>query len=269
MTAGAPRPPIAYMAPGIPFARPIAVPVALPYAPIGEERPLSAIRAVVEIILVAPLAFIGGVAGIVIAKACAPADERWIDIAFTLGLGGGAAVACMLLVRLGGRRLNAIGLTTRNLPLDLGIGIASLIGMWSVLILCSLVIAFWFPSLLEKQSEAQQAIETYFPRLSVLQMFVLCACVAAYEEIVFRGFLLTRLHAIARRWWLVVPIGAILFGSLHFYEGPIAVSVVTVLGLVMGLLFVWRKSLAAPITMHLLHNFFMFMLLHLISKTWQ
>jgi len=245
------------------------MPVCLPFAPVSQERPLSAIRAVVEIVLVIPFAFVGGVAGVLIAKACAPADERWIDIAFTMGLGGGGALACTLLVWLGGRKLNTIGLTTRSLPLDLGIGVASLAGMWFMLILCSVFIAFWFPSVLEKQSEAQQAIEAAFPRLSLLQMFILCVCVAAYEEIVFRGFLLTRLHAIARRWWLVVPIGAVLFGSLHLYEGPIAVSVVTVLGLVMGVLFLWRKSLTAPIAMHLLHNFLMFLLLHLVSGTWK
>jgi membrane protease YdiL (CAAX protease family) len=186
-----------------------------------------------------------------------------------MGLGFGAALACMLFVRLGGRRLNTIGLTPRNLPLDVGIGMASLICMWFTLILCSLFIAFWFPSLLEKQSEAQEAIEAHFPRLSFLQMFVLCACIAVYEEIVFRGFLLTRLHAIVRRWWLVVPFAAALFGSLHLYEGPVAVGVVTCLGLVMGALFVWRKSLVAPITMHLLHNLSMFMLLDFLSRTWQ
>lgn len=270
------RPPIVWMAPGIPFARPIATPVLLPdatacllHAPVETDRLLSRFRAAVEIVAAIPLAIIGAIAGYSLAQSLDPTDERWLGIADSMGLGFGAVLACLLLVWLGGRRISSIGLTTRNWQLNLGIGIASLLGTWFMLITLGGAIAVLFPSLLEEQSAAQKAIEANFPRLSLRQMFVLCLYIAVYEEIVFRGFLLTRLHALVRRWWLAVVIGAVLFGLLHLYEGWLAVGVVTVLGLIMGTLFAWRRSLVAPITMHLFHNFAMFMLLDFISKTWK
>jgi len=275
-TAAAPRPPMAWIMPGVPFARPIATaalpPSAtayLPYARTQTDRSLSPLRAAVEIVIAVPLAIIGAVAGYSLAKGLGPTDERWIGIAESMGLGLGAALACILLVWLGGRRISSIGLTTRDLPLNLGIGVASLFGTWFMLMMFGGFIAMLFPSVLQEQSPAQQAIEANFPRLSLQQMFVLCLCIAFYEEIIFRGFLLTRLHALVRRSWLAVLIGAVAFGSLHCYEGALAVGVVTFLGLVMGTLFVWRKSLVAPIILHLFHNLSMFMLLDLVSKTWK
>lgn len=267
---------MAWIMPAVPFARPIATaalpPSAaayLPYARIQTDRSLSPFRAAVEIVMAVPLAIIGAVAGYSLAKGLDPADERWLRIADSMGLGLGAALACILLVWIGGRKVSSIGLTTRALRLNLGIGVASLFGTWFMLMTFGGFIAVLFPSVLKEQSAAQQAIEANFPRLSLQQMFLLCLCIAVYEEIVFRGFLLTRLHALVRRWWLAVLIGAAAFGLLHYYEGALAVGVVTFLGVVMGTLFVWRKSLVAPIILHLFHNLSMFMLLDFISRTWK
>jgi membrane protease YdiL (CAAX protease family) len=267
------RPPIAWMAPGMPFARPITITVLWPDAPVcvpgrapaETEQPLSRARAVIEIILAVPVAAVGAVVGYSVGKSFEPADERWLRIADSMGLGLGAVLACILLVWLGNRKISSIGLTMRQWHLDLGIGFASLLATWVVLLAFGGVIVVLFPSVLQEQSAAQKAIEASFPKLSWQQMLALCLCIAIYEEIVFRGFLLTRLHALVRGWWLAVVIGAVLFGLPHHYQGWWAVCGITLLGLIMGSLFAWRKSLVAPITMHLFHNFAVFMLLDLVS----
>ncbi|MGQ9649560.1 MAG: lysostaphin resistance A-like protein [Phycisphaerae bacterium] len=262
------------MAPGIPFARPITSTVLRLDSPIRipctlrsmTNRSLSTrARAVIEIILAVPPAVVGAVVGYSVGKSFAPADERWLQIADSVGLGFGTVLACILLVWLGNRTISSIGLTTRQWHLDLGIGFASLLATWVVLMAIGGAIVVLFPSVLQEQSAAQKAIEASFPRLSWQQKLVLCLCIAIYEEIVFRGFLLTRLHVLVRRWWLAVVIGAVLFGLLHHYQGWLAVGGVTLLGLIMGALFAWRKSLVAPVTMHLFHNFAVFTVLDFVS----
>jgi len=218
---------------------------------------------------VVPPAITGAITGYFLARALNPADERWLRVADNMGLGLGAALACILLVWLGGHKVSTIGLTTRNLRVDFGIGVSSMFGVWVMLFMISLYLVLLFPSLMEQPSKAQKAIEASFPRLSLVQMTLLCLCIAVYEEIVFRGFLLTRLYAIFRRWWLAVLIGASLFGSLHLYQGAIAVGMVTLLGLVMGAIFAWRRSLTSPIIMHFMYNLIMFAMLGSISKTWK
>ena len=92
-------------------------------------------------------------------------------------------------------------------------------------------------------------------------MIALMTFVAIWEEIAFRGFMLTRLQSIFRRWWLTIPIGAVLFGFGHGYQGPLAIVQTMLLGIVMGVLFWWRKSLVPGIVFHLLNNVMAFLML--------
>jgi membrane protease YdiL (CAAX protease family) len=265
-----PTPYSGWLALGIPLARPIESRLPMPPdTPFSMPPALSRLRAIIEIILVVPAALVGAVMGYTFVSGLQPADERWLGIGDSMGLGCGAALGCMLIVWLGHGRMSTIGLTARNLVLDVCLGITSLFGVYMGLVCATLGVLSLDPALLNQRSAAQQAIETNIPRLSMGGIVALCLFVAIYEEVVFRGFLLTRLHAIVRRRWAAVPLGAVVFGGLHVYEGFLAVGVVTFLGLVMGLLFLWRKSLAAPITLHLFHNLFMFSLLRVVSETWK
>jgi membrane protease YdiL (CAAX protease family) len=90
-----------------------------------------------------------------------------------------------------------------------------------------------------------------------------------WEEVVFRGFLLTRLRAIFRTWWLAVPIGSLLFAAAHLYEGVLAVVVIGWLAFAMAILFVWRRSLVPCLVLHWLHNVGAILLLKAISTTWR
>jgi membrane protease YdiL (CAAX protease family) len=84
---------------------------------------------------------------------------------------------------------------------------------------------------------------------------VLVAVVAVAEEIIFRGYLLHRLTVILGRPWLAVVLGALIFSTGHGYQGSLGVAMVGFLGLVFGVVALWRRSLVAPITMHFLQNF--------------
>jgi membrane protease YdiL (CAAX protease family) len=250
--------PPGWLASGIPMARAATIPVPAPSTWFARHHVFARLRAFGEITLVVPVALLGAVLGYLLALSAHPADERWLTIADGSGLGLGAATGCIVLVWLGRSRLSSIGLTTRKLVQNIALGLASLIGFYFVLLTGTFAAFLLYPDLIHESTTAQEAITEHIPRMTFLQIVLFCSCVAFYEEVVFRGFLLTRLHTIFRRWWLAVPVAVMAFGLPHGYEGPLAVVVVTLLGLTMSILFIWRKSLVPAITMHFVHNTLVF-----------
>ncbi len=95
---------------------------------------------------------------------------------------------------------------------------------------------------------------------------VLMVAVAAFaEEAIFRGYLMLRLGAVTSSPAAAVILSALIFTSGHGYEGLAQVLAVFVVGLVYALVYLWRKSLAATITMHFLQDFIGITLIHLMK----
>jgi hypothetical protein len=102
-------------------------------------------------------------------------------------------------------------------------------------------------------------------------LIALLACVWApiSEEIFFRRFLL---RSLAGRMPIVaaVIIQGVLFAVMHDYAGPQLLAI-TVLGLALGGLYVWRRTLLTPMLLHCLQNTFattmmgLIMLLHVLA----
>lgn len=190
-------------------------------------------------------------------------EDRWGIIVLT-EIGGVAAIlACLGLLRLSRQPLSTIGLTTRNLGANIGIGLAAWVATATLLIATGIIVSHLYPQIAEQQEKVAQAMQETFPRMSLATTAVFMAFVAIWEEIAFRGFMLTRLQVIFKRWWLTIPIGAVLFGCCHLYEGPLGVAQVTLLGVVMGVLFRWRKSLVPGIVFHALNNVVAILMLNL------
>ena len=83
----------------------------------------------------------------------------------------------------------------------------------------------------------------------------LVAVVALTEETVFRGYLILRLGAVTGSPFLAVLLSAVIFSIGHGYEGSAGVITVGFMGLVFGLVYLWRQSLTAPVVMHFLQDF--------------
>jgi membrane protease YdiL (CAAX protease family) len=133
--------------------------------------------------------------------------------------------------------------------------------MYMLLFMLAMMIGMLMPEFLNEPSEAEQAIRETFPETSVRGVVLMMGVVAIWEEIAFRGFLLTRLHAIFRHWLPAVLVGSIAFGAIHIYEGLLAVVVIVFMGLILAGLFLWRRSLVPCIVMHFLHNTLVMMIL--------
>ena len=101
-----------------------------------------------------------------------------------------------------------------------------------------------------------------------LEIFLACilvAVVAVAEETIFRGYLLLRFRGITGSIAAAVLISSAVFSLGHGYEGAAGIGTVGVLGVILALIYVWRKSLVAPVVLHFLIDFFPLVLLPLLK----
>jgi CAAX protease family protein len=99
-----------------------------------------------------------------------------------------------------------------------------------------------------------------------LLAFVLVVIVALAEETIFRGYLILRFKVITSNPIGAALLSAVIFSLGHGYEGSAGVVTVGVMGLVFAFVYMWRRSLVAPIVMHFLQDFIGIVLVPLLGK---
>lgn len=100
--------------------------------------------------------------------------------------------------------------------------------------------------LAEEKGEFLRAVGAIPPGLVLpVSLFV-----GLYEEVLFRGFLLTRLRALFRSTGPPVLLTAALFGVLHFPQGVVGIAQTGAVGLVLALLAVRTRTVWAAILVH-------------------
>jgi membrane protease YdiL (CAAX protease family) len=84
---------------------------------------------------------------------------------------------------------------------------------------------------------------------------VLVGVVALAEEIIFRGYLLLRFQGLKLPPSWAALLSTFIFSLGHGYEGSSGLLTVGAMGLFFALVYLWRRSLVAPIIMHFLQDF--------------
>jgi membrane protease YdiL (CAAX protease family) len=95
----------------------------------------------------------------------------------------------------------------------------------------------------------------YHRPADVFLALALVVVVAISEETIFRGYLILRLGEATRSVSQAIILSAIVFSLGHGYEGTAGVVTVGMMGAVFGWIYVWRRSLVAPIVLHFLQDF--------------
>jgi membrane protease YdiL (CAAX protease family) len=90
---------------------------------------------------------------------------------------------------------------------------------------------------------------------NALLALVLVTVVAFVEETVFRGYLILRFKTVTRRTIAAILLSSAVFSLGHGYEGTAGVISIFWLGVLLALIYVWRKSLVAPVVIHFLTDF--------------
>lgn len=151
-----------------------------------------------------------------------------------------------------GEPIRAIGWTSKNLWKDIALGIGLFIPLFFG--------ADWLESILQQAglSVPSTPLPSFLDatnRLDTALAFVLVIVVAIAEETLFRGYLILRFKAITASSTVAVLLAAFIFSLGHGYEGSAGVVTVGTMGLIWGLVYLWRQSLVAPIVMHFLQDF--------------
>jgi len=97
-----------------------------------------------------------------------------------------------------------------------------------------------------------EAVNALLPQslIEILLWIALSVSAGICEEIVFRGYLQKQVHAITGSIVAAVLTQAILFGAGHAYQGVKQVAVITVLGVLYGVLAAWRGTLRPGMLAH-------------------
>lgn len=269
-SAAAPDQPL----PDVPVARPILAESLCP-AHLRADTLSSSIvsltpwRAILQLILLVGAAIAGIILGSVLVIAVKLPDPRWEQMIIMAFAGVACILASFAMVRSVGQQPAAIGWRFKNVASDVGLGISVALGVYAVMMAVAMFLVLIRPDLMEDSTKAQRAIEATIPRASVPVMVLMMAFVALWEEVVFRGFLLTRLFVLFKKWWLTVLAGGVLFSLGHGYQGEIATLVIACVGVLLGTIFVWRRSLVPAIAFHMVFNLIGLLLLRSQSTTWQ
>ncbi len=101
----------------------------------------------------------------------------------------------------------------------------------------------------------------------VVLALLMVAMAAVAEETIFRGYLLLRFGATMRNMTLAVICSSLVFALGHGYEGTVGLATVGLMGVALCLLYLWRGSLVAAITVHFLQDFVAIVLVGIL-KFW-
>ncbi len=83
---------------------------------------------------------------------------------------------------------------------------------------------------------------------------VFLTVVAVSEETIFRGYLIRRFWAVTGSRTAAIILSSAVFAIGHGYEGSAGVATVGMMGVAFSIVYLWRGSLVAPITMHFLQD---------------
>lgn len=148
----------------------------------------------------------------------------------------------------------SIGLTWQALPVHLLWGTGAYLAMVPVLLVTIMLVQVLLPAIPSPAHPIAGVASAQNPAWVTALLFLVAAVFAPlFEEVFFRGVLLNALWARTGSKWVGIIGSALVFSVLHpqLYLGWIAVFVI---GVMLGALFVERRSLLPCIWMHALNN---------------
>ncbi|UCG15708.1 MAG: CPBP family intramembrane metalloprotease [Phycisphaerales bacterium] len=169
------------------------------------------------------------------------------------------AVACLVAVlKRGGGNFASVGLAARGLGVNVALGIAAAVAAFGAFyVAIGILYLVYTPGYESMQSNAGELADS-LPKLHPIGFFLLSIWVGVWEELAFRGFVLTRLRRVFGRWWPAVLISSILFALPHMEtQMRVMTFPLFMIAVTWALITIWRKSLIPAIIGHALFDFIM------------
>lgn len=157
-------------------------------------------------------------------------------------------------LRKNGHSKLSIGWSSGRGRIELLWGFAAYVSIFGYLTAVMIVVTMIWPDVVHVMQETQERNLQRLPEMTIWSAAVFSLMVGISEEVFFRGFLLTRLRTLTRSWPVALVLTSAVFAVLHAPQGWFSVLVIVGLSLLLGLWFVWRRSLVAPIVAHALFD---------------
>ncbi len=191
-----------------------------------------------------------------------PAFLRSILIPTLAVRAAGATLAIGLILRLRRQSRASVGFVGFRSLVNGAIGVGAVVVSYGSILLFMLSIWLVWPDVMAQGEENARNLVGMIPDVGPLRFAGLALLIGLYEELVFRGFLMTRLRRATGSWTLGVLISTCIFTALHAQDqAPIALVAVTILSLLFSLLTIWRRSIVPAIVAHALFDFSQFIIL--------
>ncbi|MFQ5590412.1 MAG: lysostaphin resistance A-like protein [Phycisphaerae bacterium] len=168
-----------------------------------------------------------------------------------------------------GQTLASIGLVSSGVVVDVLVGVAATAVAYALSFSWQLLVWTVWPGLLDQMSENAQRIMRLVPNPGSPVRFVPVAlAVGVYEELLFRGFLMTRLRRGMGSWAGAVIVSTGVFTALHGVDQTAAALIpVAILSSVFSLTTIWRRSLLPAVVGHSLFNLISFLVLYFTAES--
>lgn len=167
--------------------------------------------------------------------------------------------------------LRSVGLSFERFGVNLLLGLAALGVAYGLIIPWALAMQYLAPEMAESFNENADAIMSFLPRQSPIHFMWMFLTVGLYEELFFRGFLMTRLRRLTGGWTWAAIVSSIVFIVPHLLEQKaIALVPIGILAVVFCLVTIWRRSIVPAIIAHWLFNWSQLLGLYFVyGDTWQ
>lgn len=182
-----------------------------------------------------------------------------------------SVVAVGFVLKRGRQSFRSIGLHAGRLWVNGWIGVAAAIAVSVLISVLFAALFVLFPQFAKLMEENAEQIKEMFPNVGPSGFVAVAVMVGIYEEIVFRGFVMTRLRRATNSWMAGVFISTIIFVGLHALDQTIsAIIAITILSLAFSLLTIWRRSIVPAIVAHTLFDLAQFLYLYeMAGDTWR
>jgi len=160
-----------------------------------------------------------------------------------------------LLLWIDGHPWRSVGLYLKKMTNTIIAAGAALFVIYVLQFLLVLLLAIFWPEMWKKFYQDRRELTQMFPRISLPGLVLFTLFVGFYEELLFRGFLITRLRFVVKNVWVALIAAGVLFGVIHDYQDPFAQIQIVVVAVVLGALFIIRQNLIAPILVHAAFDF--------------
>lgn len=177
----------------------------------------------------------------------------------TMFSGFALSLVAVVLLRVAEQPMAAAGLASRNILLDIVLGIPVAGASYLAYLVCFGLMTLFWPEGSQELAGNVERVRAMIPDLHPGLLLLLMLGVAAYEEFIFRGILVTHLRRITRSWLAGILLAGALFASMHIggdvgTQAPAVFFPLWAVAIVWSLVFIWRRSLVPVIVGHALFN---------------